>query len=71
MVNWPEVIAALADSAYTGWLSLEDLYGVNLETTGFVDDRLPSEPTASVSIKQKLIGDLAFLKRLSADNRNR
>jgi len=62
MVDWREVIAALGEAGYDGYLSVEDLYGVKLKTTGFVGESLPSHAISSISIKQKLADDLAFLK---------
>ena len=62
MVDWREVIAALRETGYDGYLSVEDLCGVKLETTGFLGERLPSDEAIHVPIKQKLVEDLAFLK---------
>jgi sugar phosphate isomerase/epimerase len=63
MVDWPKVIVALRNSSYDGYLSVEDLYGVRLDTTGFAGEQFEFGTQDEVSIHNKLIDDFAFLTK--------
>jgi sugar phosphate isomerase/epimerase len=66
MVNWEEVMMALLSINYTGYISNENLCGVNLpRATGFIGEQLPSsDSTSQKPIREKLIEDLRYLKEL-------
>lgn len=66
MVNWEEVMRALLSINYSGYISNENLCGVNLpRATGFIGERLPSSDSRSQKpIREKLVEDLRYLKEL-------
>ncbi len=66
MVNWEEVMNALLSINYNGYISNEDLYGVNLPgATGFIGEKLPSsDSTSQKPIREKLVEDLRYLKEV-------
>ena len=66
-VNWREVITALQAAGYAGYLSVEDLYGVTLHTTGLIGAQLPEEAQRRVPIRRTLVEDLTFLKTCLSD----
>jgi sugar phosphate isomerase/epimerase len=63
MVDWPEVIGALQAAGYEGYLSVEDLYGTSLATTGLAGEAIGGGQP-HVSTRQKLMQDLAYIKSL-------
>lgn len=61
MVDWPEVLGALKSVGYEGHLSVEDLYGTSLTTTGLAREAIGGGQP-SVSTREKLRQDLACIK---------
>lgn len=66
MVDWAQVVAALQVAGYDGDLSIEDLYGTPLATTGLAGEAIGEHRRAGVSTRQKLEEDLAYIRRCLA-----
>lgn len=62
MVDWPEVIGALGRAGYEGYLSVEDLYGTALATTGFAGERIGGQEQKGPTTHDKLAQDLAYIR---------
>ena len=62
MVHWREAITALRAVAYDGYLSIEDLHGGKLATTGLIQESLPSQDVPEMPILEMLEKDLDYLK---------
>jgi sugar phosphate isomerase/epimerase len=65
MADWEEIMGALLSINYDGYLSNENLCGVDLPgATGFVGERLSSGDKSPDPIEEKLAEDLRYLKEL-------
>lgn len=67
MVDWQEVMAALKGAGYDGYVSVEDLYGSELDTAGLLAESLAQEAGPGVATAEKLEKDLNYLRGM--DNR--
>jgi len=65
MVNWKEVTTALRAIGYDGYLSIEDLCGGEVATTGLLQERLPTQNGRTVPTATKLERDLDYLQRMA------
>ncbi|NPV08318.1 MAG: sugar phosphate isomerase/epimerase [Anaerolineae bacterium] len=68
MVDWPEVIRALLATGYDGYLSVEDLCGTSLSTSGLAGEAIGGGPPG-VSTREKLQHDLTFIRGCLAHRR--
>ena len=64
MVDWQEVMTALNAVGYNGYLSIEDLYGGILSTSGLVGENLPIQKSPTIPTRQKLTEDLEYLRSI-------
>lgn len=65
--NWPETMAALAETGYHGYLSFENLYRVPVRHKGYVAEDLTDWEGGPRDIDQRLAGELAYIRGLVED----